>query len=56
MTGMSEADLADFVATSAAMLGLQLDEQGLEAARDAMRSMLVQVALVLDYDPVRAAP
>ena len=49
MTALSDTALAQFVATSAAILGLQLDDQELAAARDAMRSQLNQAALVLDY-------
>ena len=49
MTALSDAALAEFVATSAAILGLQLDDQELAAARDTMRGLLNQAALVLDY-------
>jgi hypothetical protein len=49
MTALSDAALAQFVATSAAILGLQLDDQELAAARDTMRGLLNQAALVLDY-------
>jgi hypothetical protein len=44
----SDAALAQFVASSAVILGLQLDDQELAAAREAMRGLLNQAALVLD--------
>ena len=46
---LTDAALAEFVATSAAILGLPLDDQELAAARDTMRGLLNQAALVLDY-------
>jgi hypothetical protein len=55
MTTLSDADLAAFVATSAAILGLQLDDQAQAAVLDAMRGLLSQAALVLDYPKPAAA-
>jgi hypothetical protein len=49
MTVLSDAALAEFVATSAAILGLQLDDQALATVRDTMRGVLNQAALVLEY-------
>jgi len=56
MTTLSDADLAAFVATSAAILGLQLDDQAQAAVLDAMRGLMKQAALVLDYRKPPAAP
>jgi hypothetical protein len=56
MTTLSDADLAAFVATSAAILGLQLDDQAQAAVLDAMRGLMKQAALVLDYPKPPAAP
>jgi hypothetical protein len=55
MTTLSDADLAAFVATSAAILGLQLDDQAQAAVLDAMRGLMKQAALVLDYPKPPAA-
>jgi hypothetical protein len=47
-----ETELEAFIATSAAMLGLQLDDRARAAVLDAMRGVMNQAALVLDYpDP-----
>jgi hypothetical protein len=56
MTTLSDADLAAFVATSAAILGLQLDDQAQAAVLDAMRGLMKQAALVLDYPKPPTAP
>jgi hypothetical protein len=56
MTPLSDAELAAFVATSADMLGFQLDDQALAAVLDAMRGVISQAALVLDYPKAPAAP
>jgi hypothetical protein len=56
MTTLPDADLAAFVATSAAILGLQLDDQAQAAVLDAMRGLMKQAALVLDYPKPPAAP
>jgi hypothetical protein len=56
MTPLSDAELAAFVAASAAMLGLQLDDQAQAAVRDAFRGVIGQAALVLDYPKPPAAP
>ena len=56
MTPLSDAELAAFVATSAAMLGLQLDDQALAAVLDAMRGVVSQAALILEYPEPPAAP
>jgi hypothetical protein len=49
MTTPSDADLAAFVATSSATLGLKLDDQAQAAVLEAMRGLMTQAALVLDY-------
>jgi hypothetical protein len=49
MTTPSDVDLAAFVATSAAILGLQLDDQAQASVLDAMRGLMGQAALVLDH-------
>ena len=56
MTTLSDADLAAFVATSATILGLQLDDQAQAAVLDAMRGLMKQAALVLDYPGPPATP
>jgi hypothetical protein len=50
MTIPSDGALAEFVATSAANLGLQLDDETLATVRDTMRGVLKQASLVLE-DP-----
>jgi hypothetical protein len=55
MTTLPDADLAAFVGASAAMLGLQLDDQAQAAVLNAMRGVLSQAALVLDYPGPPAA-
>ncbi len=56
MTTLSDDDLAAFVATSAVILDLQLDDQA-QAVFDAMRGLMQQAALVLDYPkPLAAMP
>ncbi len=51
----TDAEVAAFVATSAAILGLQLDDEALAEVRDAMRVVINQVAPVLAYsrEPAR---
>jgi hypothetical protein len=56
MTILSDSDLAAFVATSATLLGLQLDDHAFAAVLDAMRGVINQAALVLDYSEPPAAP
>lgn len=56
MKTLSDADLAVFVAASAAILGLQLDDQAQAAVIDAMRGLIKQAALVLDYPKPPATP
>jgi hypothetical protein len=56
MMAASDAELAAFVGTSAAILGLQLDDEAQAAVLNAMRGLLSQVALVLDYPESPAAP
>ena len=55
MTPLSDVDLAALVAASANMLGLQLDGQALEAVRDAMRGVVSEAEVVLDYPEMPAA-
>ena len=55
MTTLSDADLAALVTISAAILGLQLDDQAHAAVLDAMRGVMSQAALVLDYPKPPAA-
>lgn len=50
MTDLPDDALAGFVAASAAILGLQLDEETLATVRDTMRGVLKQASLVLE-DP-----
>jgi hypothetical protein len=57
MTTLSDVDLAAFVATSAAILGLQLDDQAQASVLDAMRGLMGQAALVLGHPkPSIASP
>jgi hypothetical protein len=56
MTTPSDADLAAFVAISAITLDLQLDDQAQAAVLDAMRGLMKQAALVLDYPKPPAVP
>ena len=55
MTALSDADLAAFVATSATLLGLLLCDEAQVAVLDAMRGVMTQAALVLDYPQPPAA-
>lgn len=48
MTALSDEALAEFVAASAAILGLQLDDEALTTVRDTMRGVLKQASLVLE--------
>jgi hypothetical protein len=54
MTEASDTDLAAFVAASAVMLDLQLDEAALASVRDAMRGVAVQARIVLAHSPAPA--
>ena len=56
MSDLSDAALAEFVASSAAILGLQLDDQALTTVRDTMRGVLNQAALVLEYPETAVDP
>jgi hypothetical protein len=56
MTKLSDADLAAFVVISAVILDLQLDDQAQAAVLDAMRGLMGQAALVLDYPKPPTAP
>lgn len=56
MTVVTDDDLAAFVTISAAILGLQLSDDALAAVHEAMRGVMMQAALVLDYVPARAQP
>ncbi len=49
MSFPSDVALAEFVSTSADILGLQLDEQALATVRDTLRGVLIQAALVLEH-------
>jgi hypothetical protein len=49
MTKLSDSDLADFIAASATVLGLQLDDSARAAVLDALQGVMRQAALVLDY-------
>lgn len=48
MTALSDEALMEFVAASAVILGLPLDDESLATVRDAMRGVLKQAALVLE--------
>ena len=54
MTEPSDDDLAAFVAASAVMLALQLDDEALTAVCDAMRGVMKQAVLVLNHPPAQA--
>jgi hypothetical protein len=56
MTNLSDSELSAFVATSAILLGLQLDDQALGAVPDAMRGVINQATLVLDYSASSDTP
>lgn len=55
MTAPSDEELAAFVAASAAMLDLKLDDGALAAVTEAMRGVAAQAALVVAYRPKGAA-
>lgn len=54
MTEPSDENLVSFVAASAGMLELQLDNEALAAVCDAMRGVMKQAALVLNHAPAQA--
>lgn len=56
MIVLSEAALADFVAASAAILGVELDDAALAAVREAMRGVLKQASLVLEESQPPGSP
>jgi hypothetical protein len=56
VTTLSDEGLAEFVAASAAILGLQLDDEALATVRDTMRGVLRQASLVLESPQPPASP